>query len=116
VLDVILGNSSGSTIGVQIKRTRLPIEVEQIRSLAGALVLGDHTQGVFVTTSRFRRGAAVAALAFESKGIPIQLIDASGFLEALRITQVSAYTSYEDWENEVGDIELETVYQDESAE
>ena len=63
------------------------IEAEQIRSLAGALILNGHTRGAFVTTSSFRRGATSAAHRFGTIGIPIELIDCDRFFEALGIAQ-----------------------------
>jgi restriction system protein len=48
-IDVILDGQSDTMIGVQVKRYRNSIQVEQIRSLAGALVLGGLTRGIFVT-------------------------------------------------------------------
>ena len=51
-IDVIL-TSGEETVGVQVKRYKNKINVEQIRSLAGALVLKGLTRGIFVTTSTF---------------------------------------------------------------
>lgn len=89
-IDVILDGSTGETIGVQVKRYRKErrIEAEQIRSLAGALLLNGHTKGVFITTSSFRRGAVEAATKFSKIGYPIELIDAPRFLEAVGIAQI----------------------------
>jgi restriction system protein len=87
-VDVILDGPEGRTVGVQVKRYKERIEAEQIRSLAGALMLGEHTSGVFVTTSSFRRGAVDAADRFTKIGYPIELIDAERFLTALGIAQV----------------------------
>jgi len=89
-IDVILDESSGNTIGVQVRRykKKLRIEAEQIRSLAGALFLGGHTKGVFVTTSSFRSGAQKTADRLNSLGFPIELMDAERFLEVLGIAQL----------------------------
>src|SRR3954451_23885516 len=86
-IDVILESGSGKTIGVQVKRYRekAKIEVEQIRSLAGALLFNGLTKGIFVTTSSFRKGAKRAASKYSSIGYPIELVDAAGFLDALGI-------------------------------
>ncbi len=58
-IDVVLDGHADNTVGVQVKRYKKQnkIEAEQIRSLAGALVVNGHTRGVFVTTSSFRKGA-----------------------------------------------------------
>lgn len=87
-IDVIL-SKPGEKIGVQVKRYRNRIECEQIRALAGALVLGGHTSGIFVTTSKFRSGACSTASAFTARGIPIALIDADAFYDSLRISSIA---------------------------
>jgi len=92
-IDVILDGQEGHTVGVQVKRYREEnrIEAEQIRSLAGALLFGDHTAGVFITTSGFRRGARRTADGFAQIGLPIKLVDARRFLEALGVAQVASF-------------------------
>ena len=92
-IDVILDGKCDCTVGVQVKRYKKErkIEAEQIRSLAGALVLGGHTEGIFVTTSDFRRGAIKTAKKFSAIGYPITLMDAKGFLEALGIAQYKSF-------------------------
>ncbi len=92
-IDVILDNSSGETIGVQVKRYKKErrIEAEQIRSLAGALLVGGHTKGIFITTSTFRSGARKTAKKLSSIGYPIELIDVERFLNALGIAQLNSF-------------------------
>ncbi|MGZ8869462.1 MAG: restriction endonuclease [Pyrinomonadaceae bacterium] len=92
-IDVILDGSDGTTVGIQVKRYKRArrIEAEQIRSLAGAMVQGGHTKGIFVTTSTYRRGATHAAKELTSIGLPIELIDAERFLRMLGIAQQSAF-------------------------
>ncbi len=85
-IDVILSKNN-ENIGVQVKRYKNSIEAEQIRSFAGALILGDHPSGIFMTTSVFRSGAVDAAQRFTSRGIPIELIDAKRFYDALKLRQ-----------------------------
>lgn len=114
-IDVILRGSSGSTAGVQVKRVRSAIEVEQIRALAGALMLGGHTRGVFVTTSRFRSGAVSAASRLRDLAMPVELIDSVRFFEVLKISQRPLYACYEEWQEVVGDFEEATIYEDEMA-
>lgn len=91
-IDVILEGES-SSVGVQVKRyaKKRKIEAEQIRSLAGALILGGHTTGIFVTTSGFRKGAKRTAEKFTSIGQPIELVDAPAFLDALGIVQRNSF-------------------------
>jgi len=92
-IDVILDGDTQGTIGVQVKRYKKQrrIEAEQIRSLAGALVLGGHTQGIFMTTTKYRAGAKKAAKKFKAIGIPIELVDAERFLSVLGIAQHNVF-------------------------
>lgn len=90
-IDVILRDSD-NTIGVQVKRYKRRIEAEQIRSFAGALILNDHTSGIFVTTSSFRAGAIKAGSEYMSRGIPIELFDSHRFYEALKIAETIEIT------------------------
>lgn len=87
-IDAVLsmGTSSGC-IGVQIKRSRNQIQVAQIRSFLGALMLKGLAAGVFVTTSGFTKGARQAAAASPTAaGVPVELVDASKFFDALHFT------------------------------
>jgi restriction system protein len=88
-IDVVLDSSDG-TVGVQVRRFKKSrrIEADAIRSLAGALVLGGHTKGVFVTTSTFRRGAVSTARRFKALGMPVELVDAAQFFKSLGIAQL----------------------------
>jgi restriction system protein len=95
-VDVIL-HRGNETIGVQVKRYKDAIEVEQIRSLAGALVLRDMTHGIFVTTSTFQRGAESTADRFETRGYKIELVDAQRFYDALKLAQRTMYGSFADF-------------------
>ena len=111
-VDVILCDAGGKTVGVQVKRWRDKIGVAQIRELLGALVLGGYTRGIFVTTSRFTKGAKRAAEVSRETSTPIELIDSERFLEALQISQRPAYETYEDWRTETGPVRLETIRTD----
>lgn len=95
-IDVILDGPDDSVIGVQVKRYKAKINVEQIRSLAGALLLNGMTRGVFITTSSFQSGAQLTAERFCLRGIPIELIDAEAFYDALGLAQRTVYTSISD--------------------
>ncbi len=92
-IDVILERGK-ETVGVQVKRYARQIEVEQIRSLAGALLLRGMTAGMYVTTSGFRRGASATVNEFATRGYRIELIDADRFYAALRLVQRNAYESF----------------------
>jgi len=114
-IDVILRNADGTTTGVQVKRSRNPIEVEQIRALTGALIQGGHTNGMFVTTSRFSAGACGAQKVLAARGYPIELFDSKRFFEVLCISPRPPYADYEDWLEHHGEPELLTINEDEEA-
>ena|SRR6266404_5623210 len=84
--------------GFKVKRYKNSIQVDQIRELAGALVLGGMTRGVFVTTSDFQSGAASTADRLAARGLPIQLINASEFLQVLGVAQRAMF----EFRDEVG--------------
>jgi restriction system protein len=96
-IDVILDDPAGGTIGVQVRRhkKKRKVEAEQIRALTGALVIRRHAKGIFVTTSSFRRGAVREADDSGAVGHPIELMDATRFMEALGVAQ-RATTSFTD--------------------
>jgi restriction system protein len=93
-IDVILQKGE-DRIGVQVKRYRNSISVEQIRSLAGALVLNQMTKGIFVTTSRFERGSARTVERYKVLGHRIELIDAPRFFDMLKLSQMDARKDFE---------------------
>ncbi len=88
-IDVILTGKDNQEIGVQVKRYKNAIQVEQIRSLAGALVLRNVTDGVFVTTSRFSSVAVKTSEEYQTARIPIriELLDGNRFYDALKLAQ-----------------------------
>jgi hypothetical protein len=86
-IDILLHDSADKVIGVQVKRYHDAIEVSQIRELLGALVVRGLTQGLFVTTSRFRSGAVQTLQSASREGFHIELIDGDGFYRALRLTR-----------------------------
>ncbi|WP_448140383.1 restriction endonuclease [Sphingopyxis fribergensis] len=94
-IDSYLEDDQG-LVGVQVKRTKNPIEIEQVNSLTGALFVNDCTSGVFVTTSRFRRGAKNIASKARARGLPIELYDGSRLLDALEIAQLGRQFEPED--------------------
>ena len=112
-IDMVLSSSGEDSIEVQVKRYRGKIEVEQIRAFAGALILSGHTSGIYVTTSTYRSGALEAATQFGAKGIPIKLIDAPRFYDALKLSQREPYEDYEEFYYEIQDIDEHVIYKDE---
>lgn len=90
-IDAVLIDEHGSKIGVQVKRWKNTINVEQIRAFAGALILGNYTKGIYVTTSDFQSGTKKAIKTFKMRGYPIELMNAERFYDALKITQKKAY-------------------------
>lgn len=85
-IDIIL-NDATTQIGVQVKRYRNVIQVEQIRALVGAMVLHGINKGIFVTTSRFTRGAPEVALQAMLSGFPVELVNSTDFYSALNLTK-----------------------------
>ena len=92
-IDIILDGPENSIVGVQVKRYKNSIEVEQIRSFVGALVLKGYTRGLFVTTSEFQAGGERTTSLAQAKGLFIELVDSKGFLEALQVNMRRMYTS-----------------------
>ena len=96
-IDVVLDGPDKIEVGVQVKRYKDSIEVEQIRAFTGALLLGGYTKGIFVTTSQFQSGANKTTDLARLKGIPIELMDAGRFYDALRLAQRECYRSTEEF-------------------
>jgi len=92
----IFAHREGKVHGVQVKRYKNSIEVENIRSLAGALVLEGITTGMFVTTSSFQKGCDQAVKGFLERGIEIELVDSTRLASALEMQTLSSPLSYED--------------------
>jgi restriction endonuclease Mrr len=77
---------------VQVKRYRNTIQVEQLRSFVGALVLEGITAGIFVTTSDFTSGAPHIERRSVEIGALVELMDGRAFLQALQLVQKVSYT------------------------
>lgn len=90
-IDVILRGADDSRIGVQVKRYADSISVEQLRALAGALLLGGLTKGMFVTTSCFQSGAQSTVDRYAIRGYRIELVDAMRFYDTLKLAQSTTY-------------------------
>jgi restriction system protein len=112
-IDAVLTKGDSQTVGVQVKRYRGKIDVEQIRAFAGALILEGHTSGIFVTTSSYSSVAQEAARSFGVKGIPIELIDSETFYEALRLSKREPFSDMEDFYYEMQGIDEQVIYEDE---
>lgn len=81
-IDVVLRNNN-STIGVQVKRSKNKIKLEQIRSLLGALIINGHKNGMFVCSSDFQKGTYAIAERFS-----IELINGNRFYGQLKEAQI----------------------------
>jgi restriction system protein len=98
-IDVVLQGPEGDTIGVQVKRYKESrrIGVDQIRELAGSLVLQGWTTGIFVTTSDFQSGAHSTVDRLERfRGMRIELVNATRFYDQLQLAQRNRYQSVND--------------------
>jgi restriction system protein len=85
-IDVVL-EKDGRQLGVQVKRTKRSISVEQIRSFVGALLLKGATEGIYVTTSKFQSGGEGTASVAEIRGYRVELMDAPRLYDALKLAQ-----------------------------
>jgi restriction system protein len=99
-IDAVLTDSSGSSIGIQVKRSKNRIKAEQIRAFLGALTIAGRPKGVFVTTSCYQSGARACADAATRIGTAIKLVDADRFFDLLKIAQIREFNCVEiplDW-------------------
>jgi len=92
----VFDGDANDVVGVQVKRYRASIVAEQIREFAGSLILNGLTRGVYVTTSKFSRGATKTAARFSQGGLAIQLWDAMTFYDKLRLTPRTQYEDPDD--------------------
>jgi restriction system protein len=95
-IDVIL-TKDGRRIGVQVKQYKNKVQVEKLRSLAGALLLNGMTSGIFVTTSDYTTGAPRTVSEYSRKGYQIELINGEQFLSQLEIAQRAMYKNREEF-------------------
>ena len=93
-IDLIVGENSGTRKAVQVKRYKDKVEVSYIRDFAGALMLQELTEGIFVTTSSFTSGSISAAERFGMLQTPlrIQLLDAERFYDAMSFRKEPVYS------------------------
>lgn len=112
-IDVILYNSNGNKIGVQVKRYKNSIHVSQIREFLGALIENNMTKGIFVTTSKFQKGSYKAVDKFSNQNYKIELVDCDKFYDLLKMSKTKQCETYEEFIDIYGNIELEMLYADE---
>lgn len=105
-IDIILHGEGGDRIGVQVKRTKNSITVEQIRAFTGALLYGKLLKGIFVTTSRYQSGAYKLIEDDLGIGLKIELMDAPRLYDALKLRKTEGYDSQTEFLSDVGDIKL----------
>lgn len=98
----VIHKRSGEEIGVQVKRYRQNIGVEQIRELVGALVLRGNRTGIFVSTSDFTGASKAAREQYAGCGYELELVDGRRFLHALGIAQRPTYSTYSDFLESIG--------------
>lgn len=110
-IDVILDGKDHKIIGVQVNRYKNSIRVSQIREFTGALIENNMTNGIFVTTSNFQKGAYNSISNFAEKGIRIKLIDSKKLYDALQIEQMNK-EKYIELIEYINNIELELIYSD----
>lgn len=108
-IDVVLDGKDNKIIGVQVKRYKNSIKVSQIREFAGALIENNMTNGIFVTTSSFQRGAYKSISNYAERGIGIKLIDGEKFYDALRIKRANK-NEYEELVATISNVDLERIY------
>lgn len=90
-VDIYLTERGSKVAAVQVKRYKNKIEAEQIRAFAGAILLSNLNNGIFVTTSQFTRGAVTTAERFKTASIQMSLVDATVLLDLLGSGLRSAY-------------------------
>lgn len=93
-IDAVL-EKDGKQFGVQVKRYRNSINVEQIRAFVGSLLLKGITEGVFVTTSCFQAGAGPTVEEAAVRGYKVALMDAAKLYDTLKIAQLNETTPFD---------------------
>ena len=94
-IDIVLEREN-NVVGVQVKRYKNRIQVDQIRAFAGALLLNGYPKGVFVTTSDYQSGCHTAAGRYRTLGMPIELVNGSQFFAGLGIESRPHYKGWDD--------------------
>jgi len=92
----VLDGKDNATIGVQVKRSRNKIQVDQVRTFVGALIQNDLTKGIFITTSDYTKGARGAAAEYWERGFAVELWNADDFYDGLALSRRPEYERADD--------------------
>ncbi|KAA1286410.1 hypothetical protein BVZ28_10225 [Alcaligenes faecalis] len=87
-LDIFGLDPRGQQFGVQVKRYRRKIGVEQLREFVGALTLHGILRGIFVTTSSFTSGVPKLRGQAQISGIQLKCADATKLFDMLKAAQI----------------------------
>jgi restriction system protein len=87
-IDVFGLDEQGVPFGIQVKRYRNKVRIEEIRSFLGALLLHGNAHGVFVTTSTFSNGVCRLKRQAGMVGIQLDCVDAERLLEMIKVAQI----------------------------
>lgn len=113
-IDIILDGPGNKLIGVQVKRWKNKIGVDQIRELLGALVLRQLTDGLVITTSTYMAGAAKLTRKARELGFCIELVNGRQFFEALELLKRSVPPNPETLLRLVSSNQMKPVYSDDA--
>lgn len=100
-IDIFMNDNNNQLIGVQVKRFKNNIAVEQIRSFLGALAFNNCVKGIYVTTSDYTKGACKTAKACKKGFIPIELINSESFLDLLKTAQIKQKHQWENYQFDI---------------
>lgn len=89
-IDIFGLDAEERPFGIQVKRWRQHIGVEQIRAFLGALLIHDQPKGVFVTTSEFTSGA-FRLCQRKHKGIELEPINAARLFDLIKVAQIKDF-------------------------
>jgi len=103
-IDLYILRNGDRVSGVQVKRSKNVIGVDQIRSFAGALIIDGLDEGVFVTTSSFTGPAMNAVKSLAQKDVRIELLDSRRLYDCLGLKRINCPSSYNEWESQNQDI------------
>ena len=90
-LDIFGLDQLDRPFGIQVKRYRKRIGVEQLRHFVGALILHGQAQGVFVTTSHFSKNISQLCRRAEIAGIKLDCADGDKLFEMIKVAQISDF-------------------------
>jgi restriction system protein len=90
-IDVFGIDQVGMPFGIQVKRHRNKVRIDEIRSFLGALLLHGIANGVFVTTSTFTGGASRLQQQAGVAGIRLDCMDSERLLEMIKVAQIKDF-------------------------